>query len=241
MRSLIFFIAFISLGQSLSAQETISPKELLERAINYHDPNKQWSTFNDSLHIVMKTPKGADRISSIKFNLPKEYFSVQATRDTTVTFYELFKDDCTMRYNGTLVGPEIANDYNMSCDRAQLYKNYYTYLYGLPMKLEDPGTNINHPIERRSFKGTEYLVLKATYDAAVGSDVWYFYFNPNTYALEVYQFFKTNEHGKVIPDSGEYILLSGLETISGIKIPKKRDWYYNKDDQFLGSDVLSKN
>ena len=52
--------------------------------------------------------------------------------------------------------------------------------------------------------------------------------------MEVYQFFKEAK------DSGEYILLSGIETIKGIKMPKNRAWYYNKDDGYLGTDVLSK-
>ena len=41
-------------------------------------------------------------------------------------------------------------------------------------------------------------------------------------------------------NDGEYILLSDLETINGIKIPKKRDWYYNKDEKYLGTDMLKK-
>ncbi|CAM1345505.1 conserved hypothetical protein [Tenacibaculum amylolyticum] len=102
------------------------------------------------------------------------------------------------------------------------------------MKLKDSGTIIHDKIERKTFKGKEYLVLKATYDANVGKDTWFFYFNPKTYAMEVYQFYKQ------APDSGEYILLSGEETINGIKMPKTRAWYYNKDDGYLGTDTLSK-
>jgi len=51
--------------------------------------------------------------------------------------------------------------------------------------------------------------------------------------MEVYQFFKE------VKNSGEYILLSGLETINNIKMPKNRAWYYNKDDGYLGTDILS--
>ena len=44
----------------------------------------------------------------------------------------------------------------------------------------------------QNFKGKEYLMLRATYDKEVGSDVWQFYFDPTTYAMEVYQFFKAD-------------------------------------------------
>jgi hypothetical protein len=56
--------------------------------------------------------------------------------------------------------------------------------------------------------------------------------------MEVYQFFKTDEHGKKITDSGEYIILSDEVITKGIKMPKIRAWYYNKDDKYLGTDIL---
>jgi hypothetical protein len=86
-------------------------------------------------------------------------------------------------------------------------------------------------VERKTFKGKTYLVLKATYKKEVGKDTWYFYFNPKTYAMEVYQFF--HEESK---NDGEYILLTGEEeTINGVKMPKKRAWYMNKDNKYLGN------
>jgi len=133
----------------------------------------------------------------------------------------------------------ITNDaqkkYNLTCERAKLMKDYYTYLYGLPMKLKNQGTLISPKVERKKFKGKDYLVLKTTYEKEVGEDIWYFYFDPKTYAMEVYQFF----HDEAKND-GEYILLSGEESVSGIKMPKTRAWYYNKDDKYLGTDVLTK-
>ncbi|GAL78771.1 hypothetical protein JCM19274_3329 [Algibacter lectus] len=36
-------------------------------------------------------------------------------------------------------------------------------------------------------------------------------------------------------------MLTELETINGIKMPKNRAWYYNKNDKYLATDILSKN
>ena len=101
------------------------------------------------------------------------------------------------------------------------------------MKLKDEGTIIHQKVEKKTFKGKAYLVLKVTYSKEVGKDTWYFYFDPTTYAMEVYQFFKETK------DSGEYILLSGLENINKVKIPKVRAWYYNKNNAYLGTDILT--
>jgi hypothetical protein len=57
-------------------------------------------------------------------------------------------------------------------------QNYYTYLYGLPMKLKDPGT-ISSVVNRKNFLGKEYLVLKVKYEESIGTDSWYFILNPN--------------------------------------------------------------
>jgi hypothetical protein len=229
---LTFCVLFASYGQDLT------PNQLLDNAINYHDPNGNWSTLRAAFTVEMTTPKSPKRVSQIRMDLARAFFSVKATRDTVTTVYTINKGKCNMVYNGKDIDSIAAKERNMSCDRANLYKNYYTYLYGLPMKLKDPGTNLSDTVKKKSFKGKDYLVLKVTYDEAVGSDVWYFYFNPKTYAMEVYQFFKTDKNGKEKPDSGEYILLSEEALVKGIKMPKVRAWYYNKDDTYLGTDTL---
>ncbi|WP_298901476.1 DUF6503 family protein [uncultured Psychroserpens sp.] len=235
---LIVIISFLSC-QFINAQE-LSGKDLLDKAINYHDPEGRWSKFDGEFYITMETPNNPNRDSHIKINLPKEFFYVSAKRDTTTTEYTIAKTDCTIKLNGeSAISEAQKKEHNLSCDRAKLYKNYYTYLYGLPMKLKDEGTIIHDKVERKTFKGKEYLVLKASYDETVGSDVWFFYFDPKTYAMEVYQFFKTDDKGALKKDSGEYILLTDTSSINGIKIPKLRAWYYNKDNKYLGTDKLT--
>ncbi len=215
--------------------QTITGDELLEKAIQFHDPNGNWNTFKGELFVTMETPNSSLRESKININLPKQYFSVVAKRDTVITEFIVDKNEIRFSLNGDEnPSEELKKKISLNEERANLYKNYYTYLYGLPMKLKDDGTIIHQKVEKRQFKGKEYLVLKATYNQEVGKDTWYFYFNPETFAMEVYQFFKEEK------DSGEYILLSGLETVNDIKMPKNRAWYYNKDNKYLGTDILSK-
>ncbi|WP_322790481.1 DUF6503 family protein [Tenacibaculum tangerinum] len=214
MKKLTFLFALFLATAGVSQE--LSGIELLEKSIQYHDPNNNWETFNGTLLVTMETPDKPKRISEIQINLPKEYFYVKATRGSNTTAYTVDKDTCKVSFNGNDNPSEATlKKHQLSCERARLYKNYYTYLYGLPMKLKDNGTIIHKNVERKLFKGKEYLVLKVTYDEKVGTDTWFFYFNPQTYALEIYQFFKDS------PKSGEYILLSEEEVINRIKMPKK--------------------
>lgn len=231
-----FFLSIsLLLTITLSSQE-LTGEQLLEKAISYHDPENNWSTFKGKMLIEMENPKSSPRSTVVEMKLPNNYFKTTVKKDNYTIESELDNGECTLKLNGsTSIFPKIKNSLNISCDRAKMMKNYYTYLYGLPMKLKDPGTIIDSKVIKKTFKGKEYLVLKAGYDKEVGSDTWYFYFDPKTYAMEVYQFF--HDESK---NDGEYILLSEMITVNGIKIPKVRKWYYNKGDVFLATDNLRK-
>lgn len=235
MKNYLLCITLLCTATGLFGQE-LSGEQLLEKSINYHDPDGNWTTFKGKLYITMTPPNKKERLSQITLNLPQQFFELSATTDGNTVKQSLSKSECTFSLNGSVeISEADIKTHRLTCERAKMMKNYYTFLYGLPMKLKDPGTIIESKVENKKFKGKEYLVLKATYDKTVGEDIWYFYFDPKTYAMEVYQFF----HEEVKND-GEYILLDGIEILSAIKIPKTRSWYYNKDDKFLATDVLTK-
>ncbi|MCO4821275.1 MAG: hypothetical protein KC469_04355 [Flavobacteriaceae bacterium] len=237
MKNIISFALLLTLLSS--CEKKMTGTELLDNAITYHDPNSNWGSFDGQFNVVMETPNRPLRNTAIKINRPESYFYSKAVIDSTSTEYEVNKGKCVIKYNGsTNFNDSIAKANQLNCERAKMYKNYYSYLYGLPMKLKDPGTHISDSIEHKTFKGKDYLVLKASYDEHVGSDIWYFYFNPENYAMEIYQFFKKDDAGALNPESGEYILLTEESVINDIKMPKNRAWYYNKDDKHLGTDIL---
>lgn len=231
-----FFLSVTLVISLVSFSQELTGSQLLDKSIDYHDPNANWSSFKGNFAVTMSTPDGKERISNLTLNLPQEYFQVSSAKDSVILKQTLNKGDCELMLNGSIeLSEEDKKTHRLTCERAKMYKDYYTFLYGLPMKLKDPGTIIDPKTEKKTFKGKEYIVLKATYEKGVGEDVWYFYFDQKTYAMEVYQFF--HEESK---NDGEFILLTGEEEVSGIKMPKTRAWYYNKDEKYLGTDVLTK-
>ena len=227
MKGSFFTIILMASIMPLMAQE-LSSTELLDKAIAYHDPNQLWDVFQGKLFITLQYPDGID--------LPREYFKFTTLQDDGIVEYVLEKEDCTLMLNGdTSFSEEEQKTFRLNCDQALKMKNYYTYLYGLPMKLKDPGTQLDPVVQTKNLKGKNYLVLKVTYAENIGDDIWYFYFDPITYAMEVYQFF--HDESK---NDGEYILLNDIENVASIKMPKIRTWYYNSDNQLLGTDILTK-
>ena len=235
MCRVLFFSLIIMFSTYCQAQQ-LTGTQLLDRAIAYHDPQGRWSTFKGDLNITLERANQASRKSHITIDLYSELFQINTESDQASIMQTVRKDTCLHILNGsTTITDEDINKYKLTDNRLRLLKNYYTYLYGLPMKLKDFGTIIDPVVQDLEFKGKNYKVLTVTYDKNVGIDTWLFYFDPSTYAMEVYQFFKQDPK-----NDGEYILLSGEETIYGIKMPKNRAWYHNKDDRHLGTDILTR-
>jgi len=234
MKRYIYILMAVLLPLAVVAQE-LTGKQLLEKSIQHHDPNSNWNSFKGTLTVTMATPNSSDRTTKITLDFPSQFYSSTVQKDGNTIISTLKKEECTLKLNGSIAIPKAAQDsLRISCDRAKMMRDYYSYLYGLPMKLKDSGTNIYETVQKKIFKNKEYLVLKVDYDEAVGKDTWYFYFDPKTYAMEVYQFFKDESK-----NDGEYILLTETMEVNDIKMPKIRAWYYNKDDGYLATDTLS--
>ncbi len=234
MKIYCYILLFLCITNQATSQ-SLEAKELLNKAISFHDPEGNWNQFEGELSITLKYPDGRERESKIKMDLPKQYFQLTTTDDGNSIEQTINKGECQLKLNGsTTISKEDIEKHRLTCERAHTMKNYYQYLYGLPMKLKDKGTNIDNEVQTKTFQGKKYLVLRVTYDENVGNDIWYFYFDPNTYAMEVYQFY--HDESK---NDGEYIVLDGITSISSIKMPKIRTWYYNKDDKLLGTDILN--
>ena len=73
MKKSIFLLFVIFLTSQFFGQE-MTGSQLLEKAIEYHDPHGNWSTFSGTFNVMMKTPTKSDRHSIISLDLPNEYF-----------------------------------------------------------------------------------------------------------------------------------------------------------------------
>jgi catechol 2,3-dioxygenase-like lactoylglutathione lyase family enzyme len=236
MKKLFCLLFVFAFAKAYSQQDSLqfTATEIVNKSIAYHDPDGNWGTFDAEFTVMMRMPDRPDRLSDISIDLYNEMFSLQSRVDSASTDYTVKKDSVNIvkvNTNNDLVGPEDKQ-------RALMMRDYYTYLYGLPMKLKDEGTIINDEVEKVWFWNINAYKVKVTYDEDVGNDVWYFYFDPETFALKAYQFFKTDDDGELLPESGEYILLSKPKMIDGINIPGHRMWFYNKDTSFLALDRI---
>jgi hypothetical protein len=233
MRNLLLTFCFLS-GIFMVSGQDLSPGQILDKSISYHDPNGVWGSFEGSFIVRMDTPERPPRLSEITMDQNEARFRLHVQQGDDEKTYELNGQQCTLHLNGKEDFSEAdAKTHRLTCESAKMYRDYYSYLYGLPMKLRDPGTRISPEVEKRTFQGKEYWVLEVNYDPEVGKDLWYFYFDPESFAMEAYQFY----HDKAKND-GEYIMLEGEFLLNQMRLPKTRHWYTNREAKHLGTDIL---
>lgn len=217
-----------------AAGELPTPDHLLATAIAHHDPEGSWGSSAYRMVVRESRPDGSGRDTTLLIDNASGRFQMASLRDGDMLVGELGPDGCTWSVDGsTDFSNETRDHHRLTCERLDRIRNYYVYLWGLPMKLRDPGTRLGDEVAAKEFEGKPALELRVTYDEEVGSDVWYVYFDPETHALIGYRFY----HDEAVGD-GEYITLEGVHEGAGLVLPKARAWYTHQERKYLGTDTL---
>ena len=193
-----------------------SPEDILGKAIQYHDPNEKWNTLETTLHFTETRPDGSERKALIYLNNLNGSMKINRNDEEA---YEVKGDESFV----------IKGEYDEA--RGLRLRNYYLYLWGLPIKILDEGTPKIEEVEDESIDGEATKVLRVAYE----KDTWYFNFDKQTGRMLQYRFYKDEAAGK-----GELITLEDEIMVNGIKIPQKRSWYTLPEMKYLGTDILSR-
>ncbi|MCA6075236.1 DUF6503 family protein [Fulvivirga sedimenti] len=204
------FLLLISVLLSCGEQKLIS-EEILERSIGFHDPENQWQSLETILNFKEEGANGP-RQTTVWIDNNTGYFRV---RRGSVEDHGMVQDSC------------FINSGNVDCNRAERLRNYYLYLWGLPMKLRDSGTVLIDRVDSIRWNGYDVLTLQVEYE----EDRWTYYIDQTDYQLRGYSFLKND-------GSGEWIELEGIEKVQGMRLPKSRAWYVFSDSAYLGRDLL---
>lgn len=232
MKNLLTLLFLISLFSACA--EKMTPSLLLKKSIEYHDPQGVWDNSDILLTLEQERPDTNVRDKNlVHINNKNGNFEVKKQVEDGLMVRGMQNGKCVQKINDEDPSPEMVEKYRLTCERSEMFKNYYTYLYGLPMKLRDPGTVLGDEILEMSFQEKDYNTIRVTYEEGVGTDIWYFFFDKETHALSGYKFYKDESK-----NDGEYITLAGEEVVNGIKIPKTRAWYFNNNGEYLGTDIL---
>lgn len=226
-------LAILLIGAFWGCGEPLSSEELIARSIAYHDPDGVWDTAQVQLRVTESRPGGVARTAVVGMTAGGR--SVVVSRETeteTVTFAVSGEKILMRRVHGKdNLDEEALAEAGLDPERVMWLRNYYLFVWGLPMKLRDPGTIVDPEPVMDSYDGQDALKVRVTYDPEVGGDTWYFYFHPETARLIGYRFY----HDESAND-GEYIHLEGEIENGGLRLPAKRSWFFHQGEEFLGED-----
>lgn len=217
-------------ASALFAQPT--PETVLERAIAYHDPQNVLLTEPHTFSFLETRPEAPDRHSEVMIDAARDDFHF-TRRSEHMVAGSLRRGQCEVSLDGrTELTEAERTEHRLDCGRLERMRNYYVYLWGLPMKLRDPGTQLG-AVTRTKLDRRSVYALRVTYEASVGQDTWIFYFDRGSYALVGYRFF--HDESK---NDGEYIVLDGEARLGRLRLPKHRTWYTHQGNRLLGTDTL---
>ena len=209
-------------------------QSIVDKSIKYHNGKSQWESSVVRIDLKETRPNGSDRSTTLVFDNTGSTFMLNQQRGDDKIIRWTDGNECSHKVNGSEDFTEQkAKDLNLNCEYTIRMRDYYTYLYGLPAKLKDPGTIIHPEVRLVEFDGQELHQVRVTYEGEVGSDIWYFYFDTKTAALSGYRFYHDED-----ANDGEYITLKDEVTSKGLRLPKERTWYVHKDGRVLGSDII---
>ncbi len=212
MKTSLIFILIISVT-ACSKSSGLDSDSVLERSISYHDPEGEWEKLKASLSFEEEQPDGNVRNTSAWIDMPNSYFKLNRG---DYEIHGMVQDSCFIEKG------------DVDCARARRMRDYYVYLWGLPMKLMDEGTQLLDSVGKTTWEGKEAYVLFVDYE----KDDWKYYFDKETYQMIGYEFLQTT-------GNSEKILLEGIMDFGNMKIPAERSWYMTSDnDRFLGTDRL---
>lgn len=230
----LFIISLLSGSYNLIFGQ-MSSSDLIEASIAYHDPQGILASKRINMHFTETRPNGSERKSDVTIDISKELYIINRDVDDHHVSMKWHKNKSNFKLDGeSKVSAEDIEKYNLNNDRLHKMKDYYRYLWHLPMTLNDPGTIVSDRAKTVTFNEQESLEIKVTYEPTVGADIWYFYFHPKTYALIGYRFY----HDESAND-GEYIILTDEFQSGTLRLPQKRAWYMHQDNKYLGQDILS--
>ncbi len=212
LRSTLLLVSTLSVAAVMA--QTPTAAEVLKKTIAYHDPGNKWPSLKAVFSFRETRPSGPDRESTAEIDNTQGWFKLERKG---IEAHGMKMDSCFV----------ISGD--VDCRRAAMMRNYYLYLWGLPMKLMDEGTPLENEVREETYEGQACYVLRVPYEA----DIWYFYIAKANYQMLAYSFYKDEEAGK-----GELITTEGEFTYGDMRFPNNRTWYELPGDRVLGTDIL---
>lgn len=237
-KTFFVLLLLVSMYFPLKAQESPCKNSayILEKSVAWHDPSGHWDQFQAKLYIQEPRPQNPPRYSIVTFDNASAAFELLRNRDQYLCTYQVSADG---KPNILLDGQEnfsadLVEKYRLVPQRSLDYKNFYSFMYGLPMSFIDKYKTLENA-QTTVFNGQAALVVETELKEAMISKHWRLFFH-----LENYKFLGIEILDMEKPGEGERIVFDGSIHLQGMRLPRMHHWYELKTYEYSGSDIIVK-
>jgi hypothetical protein len=137
----------------LALFSALAAEGLLHRSIAYHDPDGRWERGAFEITDVSSRVDGTGRRTVLRFDNARGRFEMEQVVDGRVLKIVVENDAVVeVRLDGRAeLSAEEIDRFRLSPAQVLTTRNFYLYLYGLPMKLKDPPAPDSHRTRKRRY------------------------------------------------------------------------------------------
>ncbi len=122
-------------------------QQLLQRSIAYHDPQHNWAKLKTHLYLSSADTAGKENFFELEIDNAIDYFCHITNKDGKQIVKGLSKGKAFFLVDGKKeFSDEERKKYRLTEEGAKGTRNFYGYLYGLPMKLSDTGASVSDTV-----------------------------------------------------------------------------------------------
>ncbi|AWV98738.1 DUF6503 family protein [Arcticibacterium luteifluviistationis] len=217
-RNIVFnsFLLLILLA-AFSCNSKITGEAILNKSIEFHDPENEWNSLKQKLKISSNFVYPDSSFYQLEIGLDNQNQRVMYSNNTLGQQVEFQKDSCTI----------ISG--NRNCEQLKWTHGFYHFIPGLPMTLKGNDAKIAPNAVDTTFHGLSCHKIQVDFE----KEKWHFYISKENYRLIGYDFNKNFEA------KSEEILGENLYEIGNMKLIKSRSWWITTDSLiYSGKDEI---
>lgn len=195
---------FLGIGVSCTAP---SGKEVLKKSIAFHDPDGQWHSLQQKLNLQSDFVYPDRLFYTLSIGLDNPNKRVSYANTTLAQRTDFTDTTCTV-----IIG-------NQTCAQTEWTKNFYHFILGLPMTLQNDEGIVHETVQQMTFHDTPCYQITVNFV----KEKWHFYFSKTDYHLIGFAFNKNFE------SKAEEIQTDGILQIDALKLCKVRSWWITTD------------
>ncbi|MFA0964572.1 DUF6503 family protein [Roseivirga sp. BDSF3-8] len=205
--------------------ELLSPAgSLLQKTLAFHDPGNRWPAYTATITQQSRRLNQADtsevRTRQVSLDSSLGSFSMESDAGGYTLRRVVMEDSlCLSEWDRPGISAEDSTAMSLTCEGAENYRNYFRYLIGLPMVLQDSATVLSEETGTEELFGETYQTLRVNYLPEGEHPEWTFFIDTVDYHLAAARFVKPDR-------TGEYIVFGDMEEHRGIKHFGSFMWHY---------------